>query len=40
MKYQIAPAIVSVPVAEGSALKYDVSLKMEGQIVTPAVTTP
>ena len=43
-KYEVAPVIVSVPAAQKSALKYDVTVKLKGQEVkatpVPATTTP
>ena len=43
-KIDVAPVIVSVPVAEKSAWKYDVAVKLKGQEVkatpVPATTTP
>ena len=43
-KYEVAPAIISVPATEKSTLKYDVAVKLKSQEIkvtsTPATTTP
>ena len=43
-KYEVAPVIVSVPAAQKSSWKYDVTVKLKGQEVkatpVPATTTP